>query len=320
MIKYLKHEEIDIIRWDICIEESFNGMVYAKSWYLNLVADQWDGLVEGDYEAVFPVVWRKKWGIRYLYQPVFTQQLGVFSKNLLSEEVVHSFLSSIPTKYRLVEINLNTFNKVKEGDFTVKNMVNHELDLINGYDKISQNYSDNLKRNLRKAESNQLNLLTQVKPDDIIRLFRENRGMELAGLTERDYFRLSRLTYQGMYKGLITTYGVYSKQNELVAGAFILRSNKKVIFLFSGLNASGRDLRAMPFLIDSFIRQNSRKHLTLDFEGSNDPGLARFYKSFGSKVVTYPQVRINKLPALIKLGLGLIRLFRRFQQFSILKP
>ena len=31
-----------------------------------------------DYTAVMPIIWRKKWGIRYAYDAPFIQQLGLF--------------------------------------------------------------------------------------------------------------------------------------------------------------------------------------------------------------------------------------------------
>ena len=101
-----------------------------------------------------------------------------------------------------------------------------------------------------------------------------------------------------MYKGKAKVYGVYDETNELCAGAFFLISNKKAIFMFSGLNKNGRSLGAMPFLIDTFIRHHSNKHLTFDFDGSNDPDLARFYKSFGSMKLIYNRLRLDRLPPL----------------------
>ena len=55
MIKYLEHEEIDLKKWDATIDASPNGMVYAKSWYLDIVSPGWEGLVNEDYNAVFPL-------------------------------------------------------------------------------------------------------------------------------------------------------------------------------------------------------------------------------------------------------------------------
>lgn len=293
MIHYLRQNEIDKEKWDQCIDNSFNGMTYAKSWYLDLVAEQWEALVENDYERVFPLVFRKKYGISYLYQPVFTQQLGVFSTSLLTEETVTKFVDSIPKHFRFAEINLNTFNKLQNGKYKVYNWLNHELDLIKPYELIHKGYSTNLKRNLKKANKEKLTFSESIKPDNIIRIFRENRGSSLS-LNDHDYNVLTRLAYSGIYKGVLKTYGVYTDMNELCAGVIFLQSKKKKIFLFSGLTEQGKQLNAMPFLIDRFIQLNNQQHITLDFEGSNDTNLARFYKSFGSKEITYPHLKINQ--------------------------
>jgi hypothetical protein len=306
MINYLKHNVIDKEKWDQCIDDSFNGMTYAKSWYLDLVAEQWEALVENDYERVFPLVYRKKYGIYYLYQPVFTQQLGIFSKTLLTEETVSHFINSIPKHFRFAEINLNTFNKVQKGKFKVFNWLNHELDLIKPYEFIFKQYSTNLKRNLKKAAKENLTFTESIKPDNIIKIFRENRGRDLT-LTDHDYNTLVRLAYSGIYKGVVKTYGVYTKKNELCAGVIFLQSKKKKIFLFSGLTELGKQLNAMPFLIDRFIQQNNQQHVTLDFEGSNDKNLARFYKSFGSKEITYPHLKINNFKFPINLMFKMIK-------------
>jgi hypothetical protein len=79
MITYLTHKEIDFEKYDRCIDLSLNGIVYAYSWYLDMVTDDWDILVEDDYKSVMPLPKRKKFGIHYIYQPFFVQQLGVFS-------------------------------------------------------------------------------------------------------------------------------------------------------------------------------------------------------------------------------------------------
>jgi hypothetical protein len=311
MIRYLSHSEIDKKKWDNCISESFNGLIYASSWYLDIVAEEWQALVEDDYVRVFPLVTGKKWNIEYLYQPVFTQQLGVISKNILTEAVVLSFLNAIPEKFRFAEISLNTFNKVPSGDFKINHWQNFELDLINSYEHLYKNYSDNLKRNLKKSINAKHIVTKNVKPDEIIDLFKSNRGRKLKSFKDEHYQKLKRLAYMGIYKGLILTYGVYSSHNQLVAGAIFARSKNKMIFLFSGLSEEGKQMHGIAYLLDSFIREHSQHHLTLDFEGSNDPNLARFYQSFGSSRCTYSQIRYNRLPLITKLGVSLVKKLRK---------
>ena len=65
MIRYLKREEIDIQKYDECIENSLESLSYAYSWYLDIVADNWDVLVYDNYKAVMPVPWRKKYFVKY---------------------------------------------------------------------------------------------------------------------------------------------------------------------------------------------------------------------------------------------------------------
>lgn len=307
MIKYLNNSEINKERWDDCIKNAVNGIVYANSWYLDIVADGWSALVENDYERVFPMVSGKKWGIHYLFQPVFTQQLGVFSQTILTEEVVAKFLDAIPSQFKFAEINLNSYNKLSSSKYKSANWINHELDLINAYDKIFHGFSTNLKRKIKKAEKESLTVLSAIKPEEVIRIFQENKGKELKNLQQVEYQKLRRLAYMGIYKGLVQNYGVYSPTNELCAGAIFIRSKHKIIFLFSGLTEVGRELNAMALLISSVIRDHSQHHITLDFEGSNDPQLARFYKSFGSTTSTYPHLEINKLPFFIRLAVRFVK-------------
>ena len=297
---YLQHSAINKTLWDQRINEAFNGMVYAESWYLDIVSEGWDALITDDYQQVFPLVHRKKYGIRYLYQPVFPQTLGVLSPMLLSPERVSEFIHAIPSQFRFAQINLNTFNQLEDASFNSTPWVTHELDLIKTYENLKKNYSVNLRRKIKKTAKDNISITRNVKPDDIIHLFRENRGKQLGVYSADDYRKLHRLSYTGIYRGELFTYGAYTAANELCAGAIFLKNKKKIIFLFSGLSAEGRKHNAMAALIDRFIFDHARNHLTLDFEGSNDPNLARFYKSFGSQAITYPHLQINHFPWGIK--------------------
>jgi len=311
MIKYLQRKHIDDNKWNSCINNSFNGNLYGYSWFLDIVAGEWDALVENDYERVFPLVHRRKFGISYIYQPFFTQQLGLYSTTKLDTEALGAFIQAIPSKFMQVEINLNTLNKTEELSIKMIPQLNHELDLIHSYEKIREGFSENLVRNLKKPEKAELTISKNIKPDDIIDLFRKNRGKDITHLGDKDYLKLKRIAYTCMYKGIANIRGVYDQHNQLCAGAFFILSNKKAIFLFSGLSEDGRQAGAMPFLIDSFIREHVGRHLTFDFDGSNDPSLARFYKSFGSKECIYQRVVINRLPFDLKVFKKYYRMIKR---------
>lgn len=301
MIRYIRRDEIDRGKWDDCIARSFNGIIYAYSWYLDIVCPGWEALSEDDYRTVMPLCPGKKFGMHYLYPPFFVQQLGVFSINRLAPADVKRFLDAVPSHYKYYEINLNTFNKPEEGAYQLKPNLTHELDLIETYEKLSAAYSENTKRNLKKAAKSNLHIVTDASREAIIALFRNHRGMEVSALREPQYDQLRTLLRVLDDRGRLHVRGVKDEQGELLAGAFFVDANGKVIFLFSGAGARARETGAMPFLIDRFIAENAQKNLVLDFEGSNDPDLARFYKGFGSKECVYLQAKYNRLPWPVRL-------------------
>ena len=307
MIRYLKQDEIDKVKWDSCIKQSFNGNIYGWSWYLDIVHPEWHALVENDYERVFPLTGKRKFGVSYLFQPFFAQQLGIYSRALLNPDIIDEFISAIPVKYRFAEIRLNTHNKPGEHNKGLSWHRNHELDLINSYDRIYKNYSSNTKRNLKKAEQAKLQLVKNVKPENVIALFRANRGRTISHWNNLEYNRLKQLTYIGIYRGQAGVFGAYSKPNELCAGAIFMRSHGKLVFLFSGASEEAKNNHALSFLIDEVIKMHSPGQLVFDFEGSDQPGLARFYKGFGSKETYYPGIKLNRLPLIGRLALRIVK-------------
>jgi hypothetical protein len=308
LIRYLPHSAIDKEKWDTAIRHAFNGNLYAYHWYLDIVHPGWGALVEDDYVRVMPLTGNRKWGVHYLFQPFFVQQLGVFSTEILNSRILNDFFSAIPAKFRWVQVNLNVHNKPHPEGYRLIPQTNYLLDLIPRYSSLASRYASNTKRNLKKSLRSELTLQQGLQPPVLTDLFRQNKGREVKHWHEMHYQRLHRLMYRAMYLGLGLIYGVYDSRNELCAGAFFLRDDKHLIFLFSATSAEGRRNGAMTFLLDHVIRANAETARVLDFEGSNDANLARFYSGFGAKEVTYYRLEMNRF------GFPLNRLLSRLKQ------
>lgn len=310
MIRYLEHKEIDISKWDQCIQRAVNQKVFAFSWYLDIVSPGWDALVEGDYETVFPLTRNRKFGIYYLYQPFFTQQLGVFSNRHLTETLVERFIQAIPGKFSYIQINLNSLNKVDTARFPVTHRQNCELDLIPSYERLVQDYNQNTRRNLKKAHEEKLQIQRKVEPDELIALFMKNFGGREGKLRFRNYETLRKLMNHCLHHTSSKIIGVYSPENSLCAGIFLLQTSDRIIFHFAASNTTARDNGAMFMLVDSVIHENAGKQSIFDFEGSSDENVARFYKGFGAKEFTYPQLTINRMPRLLAGTVNFVKKLR----------
>jgi hypothetical protein len=293
-IRYLKRTDIDIAKWDACLDKSTNGLIYGYSYYLDIMSRHWDGLVMNDYEAVMPLTWNRKWGISYLYQPPFTANLGIFGNNP-SQELCNKFISSIPPHFKLVEIELNAGNAINSLIESTSQRNNYVLSLNKSYPELTKAYKDNVKRNVRKAQQLECMYVKEVPIDKIIHLSSELMG-KISNLKAEDYERFKKLYTLLQSKNAATTRGVYSMQNELVASCVYFFSNKRCYYILVGNHPNGKTMGASHFLIDRFIEEFSNQDLLLDFEGSDLGNIAFFYNSFGATLETYPSLRVDRLP------------------------
>ena len=289
---------IDKRRWDDCIAKSFNGSVYAWSWYLDIVHPDWEALIENDYERVMPLTPSRK----YMFQPFFVQQLGVYSQSTLSADEVERFVRAIPAKYKIVRYRLNEFNKVDYELGIYEPHRNVVLDLIYDYQSLCNNYNNNTKRNLIKANSAGLTIDKDVKAETIIKLFAENRGRDVEHWKEKEYKRLLDLVDTAIYHECCFVCGVNDIEGRTIAGGIFMCSHDRIIFLFSGSDESYKNKHALTFLLDNMIREFSESKYIFDFEGSDNDGLFRFYKGFGGKEVYYPEVKYNNLKGIFKIA------------------
>jgi hypothetical protein len=297
-IDYTPHKDIDLIKWDECIQRSLNGIVYANSWYLNVVAGEWDALIADDYSIVFPLVKRKKFGIEYLYQPFFTQQLGIFSPNKIDSQTITSFINSIPPKFKYQVINFNTFNNLEKVNGDIKERVTYQLDLVQSYFSLSSKYSENTRRNISKSLAMGVTVNKMLSVADYLKFKKTNLVVPL-----KDYQlnMLNNLMICSFEKGVGEIYAAFSSQGELCASAFFVRSNGKAIYLSAASNELGKTNRAMFALVDQFINDYSESQIILDFEGSSIENIARFYAGFGAMRCTYQLFVQNKLPWFLKI-------------------
>ena len=128
-IQYLTRPQIDTAKWDQCISRAVNGRIYAYSYYLDCMSQNWDALVLNDYEAVMPLTRNSKYGIHYLYQPFLAAQLGVFGS-----DNVQLFIEAIPDHFRYIDIYLNSGNTKAMNTESVLLRDNYILDLNHPYE------------------------------------------------------------------------------------------------------------------------------------------------------------------------------------------
>lgn len=295
-IQYLNHQNIDKKRWDQLIRAAPGGTLYAQSWYLDAVSPDWEALVTPDYSRVMPLTFRKKYGFSYLFQPLLSQQLGIFSRGRLKPEEVDEFLTAIPDRFKLVEITLNDQN-LPGPAFTGQRHTTFRLNLNTQYPGIQEKYSENTRRNLKKAPLESLRFRTNIILPEFMELLEKDKsaGSNILALKKNRPALLKLIpALLNHNAGMIC--GVKNRHGDLLAAALIAQDKGYHYYLAPVMNEEGRESRAMFFLIDRYIHLHAGMQATLDFEGSDIETVARFYKGYGAHPAYYTSLRINRLP------------------------
>ncbi len=294
-LRFIHNSEIDIQRWDKVVDNSPNSRVYAKSWFLDIVNADWNGLIYGDYEYVMPLAFSRKWGVEYAYQPIFAQQHGIFPPP--TPEVTSNFIGYLIERFRFIDISLNSMNLVRCGGLTITERNNYILSLKPEYEKIFDNFSISARRNVRKSIKKN-DISEQVTLGEYMEFF---SGINIADLKKGTINNLNNIISKSMSIGKGFLYGAYSRKNELTGAAFFLRDKDRLIYLSSVSSEEGRENLSMYFILDEVIKNFSSKPLLLDFEGSNIEGIAMFFNGFGAKPEIYQHIKLNRLPWPLKL-------------------
>lgn len=281
--KYITRSDINEEKWNALVANHSLSLPYFHTSYLDAVCD-WDAIVNSDYTLICPIPKKKKFLFHYIYTPPFVQQLGILSEEDFNYQEV---LETLPKKYKLTELAFNESN----ADFeTAQINRNTLLSLNSNYASIYKNYSNNHKRNIKKVADQYK--IEEIEILELWQLFKKDRGEKLNKFNETTLDILNRIVKCGLE---CFAWGVKS-DGHWDTGILVVKYNKRLVFLFSGNSSNGKRNRGMYFLLDQLIQKYAGQDMILDFEGSNEGNLARFYKGFGGEHVTYPFLRSYQFP------------------------
>lgn len=280
MLQYITHQKIDFNKWDQCLDNCLNALPYAYSSYLNIVTQgKWDAIILDDYSAVFPIPFKNNIFNLKIIQPFFTQQLGLFYAKKEDALLLSECIEMMKRKFKRYYLHLNTENFLD----SKMNRITYHLALNAPYERLKNNYGSAVKKNIKAAEKYQFKIENDLHVPQFILFVKKYLSDKTSDLHSKDYQILETLMKDQIRQKKGFLIAVKNDTDDLLSAAFILHSNKMLIYLVAMSSDEGRKKQSMTFLIDNLIQTYSGTETLLDFEGSMIPGIAHFYKSFAAQ-------------------------------------
>ncbi len=305
MLHLLPHTAFSLSRWDTFIAASPQRVVYAYSWYLEVVSPQWQALVleeEGIWKAVMPLPIQPKWGLNVVKQPFYCQFLEIFTApSVEPTSVQNAFLETISTHFRYVSSYSGRFlGEQFPPQFEHQHYYTHLFPLDAPYPTLRQRYSPDRRMNLRRALNIGWELQKSQDLMPLITLFRAHHADHIpGGVAETAYELLQNITAALQnHQAARLVYAL--KDGNIETGALFAIHDQRIIYLFNAASPIGRKGNARTLLIDDLIQTYANSGYIFDFESPEKASIASFYASFGAKAERYSVLHYNNLPFPLK--------------------
>ncbi len=293
-IRRIKREDIDKVKWDSCIHYANNGTLFGYTWYLDQVGKDWEGLVEGDYESVFPLIRQeKKWGVTSLFVPELLPQSGLFSIHVLSKTRIEKFMEAIPDEYGIREFRFNEgIGATALSNFSVDSHHNYHLLLKEGWEKIVKNYSPELLDVLQDKSFQKFSVDSSISPEVLTDFYLENHP----NAKEEYKHTYLRIIYNLMHRGTGFVTSMRNEKEELIAANYFAFSHGKVISLIPTWKGD-MGKKSLWKLTDMLIQSQANNPVKFDFNiAMGNLGV----EHFGAKKTTFYGIKENRLSGIKK--------------------
>lgn len=282
-LQKIKRKELDVEKYSKALNESLNYRIYAEVWYLDILTEEkWECWIAGDYEVIMPIPLQFKLGFKFVTMPIYCQQLGLFYKEEISDDLFKEFEKKLH-QYRVRSYCFNEENTERYNP-KGKKKVNHVLELNKPYDTIRKNYNRNRRRKLLPLPAG-YRLLQSDSIDDFFNLYAE----EYPHLNKKEWVeKLKQIMTYAFRENIGYQFRVEDDSSLLAASLFYIKTHRRLFQLGASRNKSNADAGFFTIIINHAIEKFSNTmDFKFDFEGSMLKGVALFNESFGAQKCFY---------------------------------
>jgi len=313
-VDIINQARIDRKQWDALVNQSADGTVYCSYDYLCRCEGDWEAIIAtngGKLIHAIPVPFRKKSGIKYIYQSPLIPYLSVLSMpEIVVSNSFISFATAYLEKYNYVAkyfIKSSVPLPVSQCEITVHTGLH--INLQHEYATIQKHYSPSRKIRLRQAQvaldimrSSDLDLfITEHQTHTLPKINNLHTGQQM----------VMRDVWKNLYRNqALEIYFTKNKAGNIISGFLLGKTEHQLFYLDSFSTRDGRKQNGITLIIDHIIQANSQSAYSwLDLGDMGPASIAEFKMSFGPSRYSYHQYYRNNLPWFIQVPKKILNYF-----------
>ena len=287
--------------WDEFVDNSPQGSIFSKSWYLDILGVEYSILTVKENNKIIAGIVLAKNEINTYANPMLDKYLGVLlqkgSSNLHKRE---------SAEYKAMELIAKECKKIKSFDyyfhpnfdnwipfywngFVQTTRYTYRINYNHSLEQIYKNFHHGIvKNNIKKGQKSGVEIKQNIPFEDLWNLVNKTflrQGGKAPFKKEKLKMYVQELSKKDSFK----SFGAYY-MGKCVAVAGAAYEPKSAYFLLNGIDIENMPRGANTYMIYEAIKYFSDKCDYFDFEGSMLPGVEPLYRKFGGERVPYMQI------------------------------
>jgi hypothetical protein len=285
--------------------------LHFQAWWLDAVCgpDAWRAAVaknrQGEIIGVLPYHFTRRWGIPVMQLPPLTTYAGPWllypqnpdfktsRKSSYEQKVMAELIRQLPKRMFFKQnfrTEITNWLPFYWAGFRQTTRYTYIFEPNTDLEKITAGFKHPLRNNLKKAAH-----WAETYRDD-------DAWATLFALNKQSFLRKKRQTphrleiFQNLHfdlqkRGQSACFIARNRENGAPsAGLYLAFDDRQASVLLTGTQSDLKSRNAIYALVFEAIQFCAARSIGLDFEGSMDPGIERFFRSFGARLVPYFQV------------------------------
>lgn len=290
--------------------------LHVQAWWLESSTrkNNWDAIVIEEGErivAAMPYPMVDRFRLRAILLPVHTQYHGMYIADNAPGDIYERLaeaLENVCRKEHICWCLLQGFyppaflQALERRGFQIKEKVTYRIDSVPTRAALPAIFSQNKRRQLRKAEGLELDYLDA----NTFYSFHQECMVKQGKKIDYPYAWAQSVLTRAVQREQGLLLGVRNKERVLVAAMFLAWDEQYAYYLLPTYDPAYKDSGAMAWLTNEALCMTHDKGLRFDFEGSMTPSIASSYQQFGGQKTSYWSIEKTYNP-LIKVATMLRR-------------